>query len=111
MATIGIAGDMKGVRLKNRPSRERAAKLAQPVARSKQALLFTRGTRFVGSSICGSRKRDERRQRVGNLHARKVLYALRIAKQHRKVQAEVRNMGKRTAWIEGQRRQVGKIVS
>ena len=105
---VGIAGDVEGMRFEDRHAGKQVAQVGsdQLLQPDERLLLDHR----LGAALrLGSPAQwDQLRQRIGNLDARKVLFAFAAAQHHRQIQAQVRDVRKRPSGIEGQRRQRGK---
>ena len=105
---VGVAGDVKGMRLQHlHPRKQRAQMSGDHLLQPHE---FEMGLRSPAVLLGrrGAVDRDQRRQRIGNLDAREALVALAVADERGQVQAEVGNVREGPARIEGQRSQNGK---
>ena len=105
---IGVAGHVEGMRLDDLHAGKQRSQVGRDQLFDPDEHLFLHHDFGPALRLRSHRHRHQLRQRVGNLHARKVLDALGIAQDHGQIQAEVRDVRERPAGIEGQRSQRGE---
>ena len=99
---FGVARDVEGVRFNDVHAGKQRRRLAAITCSSHTKSIALR-RRSLAAFAWRARQWHELRQRVGHFDAREVLHAVFVADQHGEVQAEIRDVRKRPAGVEGQR--------
>ena len=101
---IGVARDMEGMRFDHLHAGKQRRQVGRDHLLQPDASFLAR-LAVLAALLARPFQRNQLRQRIRHLHAREVLLAVSVADQHRQVQAQIGDMRKRAAGIEGQRRQ------
>src|SRR5208337_2658242 len=98
---VGVAGDVEGMGIEDFHAREKSSQVGDDQLLQPDEGLFLNGRLFrtaFRSWRCAHR--NQLRQRVGNLHPRKVLFTIGSAQKNREIQTQVRNVRERAPWVE-----------